>query len=266
MLKSAAAGMIGFGGPDVIGTTSASQSVWLDAYIYVNEAGAQESMAHEAKDALETLFEHVGNSGHCDFDYTVYNRYDTQASDGEYPSVGAGEIHAWEDWLTDQGHTEGADSGEAAVHHLVRHDASVTGGGKGWGGRVCWPDDISLNPTMSTASGADDWHRLTVQHEVGHQMIDATISRVDEKTHSSAAECQHADDGETIHNAEHTLGTVVDGGKTVMAHRSPTAAECDGGGDGSGVGDNNAHGTGITPDRTSHAADKAFGITKREHS
>lgn len=266
VLKTAAGGVVALGTAGVIGTASASQSVCLDAYIYLNETGTKEAMAREAKDSLEALFGHIGSSGHCEFDYTVHNRWNSQESTDAYPSVSAGEISEWKSWLTDHGHTEGADSGEAAVHHLVRHAAGVDGGGRGLGGRVCWPDDANLNPTMSTASGADDWHRLTVQHEVSHQMIDATIGGVDEKTHASAAACPHADDNETIHSAEHTLGTVVEGGKTVMAHRSPTAAECNGGGDGSGVGGDEAHGTGITPDRTSHAADKAFGITKREYS
>lgn len=275
-LKGLAGGLTAVTGAGVLGTAAASHSVTLTCYVYLDSRPAGENvperyhrdldvMAWDAADGLETVLADVVNSGHCDMSYDVSGRYQQQRDDDAYPNLDAGDIGGFRDWLDDQGYTEGSQQGTAAIHHLVRHDDSVNGGGKSSGN--CWPAASGAIPvSMSTAASPGDWNRLTVQHEVGHAMVDSSLPEVRDMTHASASECPHADSNETIHHREHTLGTVVDGGKTVMAHRSPTAADCTGGGNGSGVGGDNGFGTGISPGRTSHAADKAFGISKRHHS
>lgn len=278
-LKGLAGGLTALTGAGIVGTpAAASHNVALDCYVYINSepyygdyyTNPVDRLAEDAETGLDNFFDDIERSGHCDMTHNIHSRWETQMDEGEYPAQTSNDIDEFQSWLREQNMTEGSQNGECAVHVLIRHVRGSDGGGVG-SGQWPWPEDKgewnnAIPCAVTNAGSQGDWNRFTVQHEVGHTMVDSSLSEIREMTHESVDECQHNDSDETIHHRDHTLGTVIDGGKTPMAHRSPSAAECTGDGNGSGVGGDNARGTGITPGRTSHAADKAFGISKREHS
>jgi hypothetical protein len=269
-LKGLGATFAGVAGSAVGVSPVAAATVNLDCYVYINNSpmfsstSELDEMADDAEWGLDNFLTDVESSGHCDMTHDIHSRWQTQRDQGLFPSLSSNDNSAFRSWLRDQGWDEGDGDGGCATHVLIRHEDGAQGGGNSVGG--VWPDYYYFATQVYRADKAGSWNRITAQHEVGHAMVDSSLQYVKDRTHADVSNCPENDSSETIHNREHTLGTAVSDGKTVMAHRSPSAAECTGDGNGSGVGGDNAHGTGISPGKTSHAADKCFGESKRQNS
>jgi hypothetical protein len=273
VLKQFGAGAL----PAIPAPAPGPDSPTIDAYVYVDQppdAGNDlAALTAECERALDALLSDVEATADVSFTHRVHDRWRRQTA---YPRVPAGDMAGWQSWLWEQGHREGANDGSAAYHMLVCPGSDGTYGGQSSGVIVFTGDrrtyvrggiryKVPRGMCTVAAPNLEAW--MTFAHEMGHSLMDwADVPEIRSVTHSccegggcsdecplcdkSTTGCRDA--GEAIHHPEHTLGTVVDGGKTVMAHRSHTAAECDGGtgadGEprGCGVGGDAACGTGFT--------------------
>lgn len=283
-------GAAGITGAAATGTAAAAYDI--DVYVYINASPNVdpdiETHAARCEDALDTLLTEIENSGEVNFSHTIHGRWASQTS---YPVVAEGDMAGWQDWLKNNGYDEGAQGNTAAYHMLVLTNGRGVHGGQSSGVTV-FPGDTKYSDGewkiprgMCNVDKTNLEEKMTFAHEMGHSLIDhADIAAIQDMTHSCCTnggcsdECPICDKsttgcagkGEAIHHPEHTLGTVIDGGKTIMAHRSHTAAECYGGTGpwgyklGCGVGGDQACGTGFSL-TTSPCTNRAVKYTEQEY-